>query len=59
MFLVAAAVSMITIPYQRLTGFWENGLRWRKPEDRLNKFDSTSHFEKATGWDRFRIRTDE
>ncbi len=47
---VIAAASMITIPYRRLTGFWDNGLRWRKPEDRLRKYDSTSHFERATVW---------
>ena len=56
MFFVFGAMSLFTMPYRRLTGFWENGLRWRKPEDKLNKFDSTSHFEKATGWDRFRIK---
>ena len=44
------------VAYRRLTGFWDNGLRWRKPEERFNKFDTTSHFEKATGWSRFKIR---
>ena len=57
LFFAFAAVSMIVIPYRRLTGFWDNGLRWRKPEDKLNKFDTVSHFEKATGWSRFRINT--
>ena len=54
-FFVTAIAATVLIPYRRLTGYWENGLRWRKPEDKLNKFDSTSHFEKATGWSRFRI----
>ena len=56
-FLALSVSLMIAVPFRRLTGFWDNGLRWRKPEDRLRKFDSTSHFEKATGWDRFRIDT--
>tara|TARA_B110001450_G_C17241843_1_gene327800 strand:- start:75 stop:398 length:324 start_codon:yes stop_codon:yes gene_type:complete len=58
LFFVAAAVSMAVIPYRRLTGYWENGLRWSKPEDKLKKYDVTSHYEKATGWSRFRIKSD-
>ena len=46
------------VPFRRLTGYWENGLRWRKPEDRLKKYDSTSHFERSTGWSRFRINNE-
>ena len=46
-------------PYRRLTGFADNGLRWSTPNDRLKKFDSTSHFESATIWGRFRIKPDE
>ena len=57
-FFVLAAVSLAVVPYRRLTGFWDNGLRWSKPEDKLNKFDTVSHFEKATGWDRFRVKTE-
>ena len=56
MFFVVAAMSLAVIPYRRLTGYWENGLRWSKPEDKLNKYDMTSHYEKATGWGRFKIR---
>ena len=59
---MAAAVAftlMISVPYRRLTGFGDNGCRWKKPEDRLNKYDCTSHFEKATGWERYRISTTE
>ena len=58
LFFVAGAVSMAVIPYRRLTGYWDNGLRWSKPEDKLKKYDVTSHFEKATGWGRFRVKTD-
>lgn len=50
LFFVVTAYLMILIPYRRLTGFWDNGLRWRKPEDRLRKYDNTSEFEKATLW---------
>ena len=57
MFFAFAVSAMVLVPYKRLTGFWDNGLRWSKPEDKLNKFDSTSHFEKATGWSRFRQST--
>ena len=46
-------------PYRRLTGYADNGLRWSTPNDRLKKFDSTSHFESATIWGRFRIKPDE
>ena len=53
-----AALSATTmVAFRRLTGYWDNGLRWRKPEDRLNKFDTTSHFERATGWSRFKINS--
>ena len=58
MFFVLGLSAMCIVPYRRLTGFWDNGLRWSKPEDRLHKFDSTSHFEKATGWSRFRVNTE-
>ena len=50
LFFVTAAALMITIPYRRLTGFWDNGLRWSKPEDKLRKYDNTSVFEKNSVW---------
>ena len=59
MFFVGALSALCIVPYRRLTGYWENGLRWRKPEDKLHKFDSTSHFERSTGWSRFRINNEE
>ena len=55
---IVAACSMVAIPYRRLTGFWDNGLRWSKPEDKLHKYDMTSHYEKSTGWSRFRVKTE-
>jgi hypothetical protein len=58
LFLYTAGVLMISIPYRRLTGFWDNGLRWRKPEDKLRKYDNTSEFEKATIWQRIKPSTD-
>ena len=45
MFLALAVSTMVTVPYRRLTGYWDNGLRWKTPEDKLKKFDCTSHFE--------------
>ena len=56
---VVAVCSMLVVPYRRLTGYWENGLRWKQPEDKLKKFDATTHYEKATGWSRFRVRPNE
>jgi hypothetical protein len=52
MFAFAAFTYLITIPYRRLTGFWDNGLRWRQPQDKFKKYDTTSHFEEATIWKR-------
>ena len=51
---------MINIPYRRLTGFWDNGLRWSKPEDKLRggKYDNTSQFESATIWGRIKPSKD-
>ncbi len=50
LFFVTAVGLMITIPYRRLTGFWDNGLRWSRPEDKLRKYDNTSLFEKSSVW---------
>lgn len=55
MFFALAAAMLIRVPYARLTGFWDNGMRWSKPEDRLQKFDCTSTFEQATGWHKFKL----
>ena len=55
--LFTAACLMFVMPYRRLTGYWDNGLRWRKPENKLNKYDNTSHFEKATIWGKFKINS--
>lgn len=52
-----ATAMLIRLPYHRLTGYHDNGLRWKKPEDKLNKFDCTSHFEANTIWHRARIDT--
>lgn len=57
MMFVCAAAFIIQIPYRRLTGFHDNGLRWKKPEDKMNKYDHTSHFEANTIWHRARIST--
>ena len=55
MSLVLGISLLISVPYRRLTGFHDNGLRWKKPENKLNKFDHTSHFEANTIWHRARI----
>ena len=44
--------------YTRLTGYWDNGLRWNVPKQEVDKFDTTSKFEANTIFKRFRIRTD-
>ena len=59
MFLAFAVASMVMLPYRRLTGYWDNGLRWKRPDDRLRKFDNTSHFEANTIFKHFRIRPDQ
>lgn len=56
MFFFTAAVFMVAVPYRRLTGYADNGLRWRNPEDKLRKYDTTSEFEKSTIWKRFANR---
>ena len=57
MFATIAVCAMFSVPYRRLTGFWDNGLRWKKPENRLNKFDYTSEFEKGTIFKHCRMDT--
>merc|ERR1712224_392671 len=37
---VGALSATTIVAFRRITGYWDNGLRWRKPEDRLNKFDT-------------------
>ena len=59
MFLATTLALTFTMPYRRLTGYADNGLRWSTPADKLKKFDATSHFENATIWGRFRVRPDE
>ena len=59
MALVFGLSSMYAVSYRRLTGYWDNGLRWKVPEDRFRKFDNTSVFEANTMFKRFRIRSDE
>ena len=58
MFFTTAVAALFVVPFRRLTGYWDNGLRWRKPDDKLKKYDQTSVYERSTGWDRFRIKTE-
>lgn len=48
--MVGGFSAMFLVSFRRLTGFYDNGLRWKKPEDKLRKYDNTSHFEGATIW---------
>ena len=59
MFMITAACMTLTMPYRRLTGYADNGLRWTTPADKLKKFDCTSQFERSTIWGRFRVRPEE
>ena len=45
--------------YARLTGFWDNGLRWNVPDYNLVKFDATSRYEQSSFFKRLRVRLDE
>lgn len=58
LFFMTTVALMITIPYRRLTGFWDNGLRWSKPEDKLRKYDNTSQFEKTSIWGKLKPSSD-
>lgn len=51
-FLFTGVCYMFSLSYRRLTGYCDNGLRWRVPEDKMRKYDNTSEFEKATVWGR-------
>jgi len=42
--------------FYRLKGYVENGLRWKRPERKLNKYDFSKDFEKNTIWKFFRLR---
>ena len=39
---------MFICSYYRLTGFMDNGLRWKKPDRAFKKFDFTQDFEDRT-----------
>ena len=59
MFFAFGVATVPFVAFRRLTGYWDNGLRWKVPADKLNKFDSTSHFERGTGWSKWRVNTNE
>ena len=56
--LVASLFLMYTCSYKRLTGYWDNGLRWKNPDNRYRKFDSTSVYEANTMAKRLRVNTE-
>ena len=55
--LVALSASLI-VPIRRITGFWENGVKRRQPEEKLKKYDTSINFEKATGLSSFRVNNE-
>ena len=59
MFFMLGVFLVPVVAYRRLTGFWDNGLRWKKPADKIHKFDSTSHFERGTRWNKWRVNLEE
>ena len=42
--------------YYRLKGLVENGLRWKRPERKLRKYDFSSEFEENTVFKYFRLK---
>jgi len=42
--------------YYRLKGLVDNGLRWKRPERKLRKYDFSTEFEDNTIWKHFRLR---
>ncbi len=55
-FMVGGAAWAFRASYSRLTGYWDNGLRWNVPIQQITKFDTSSEFEKKTIFKNFRIR---
>jgi hypothetical protein len=57
-FFLTGILTSFYVDYARLTGYWDNGLRWNVPDYHVKKFDCTSKFEENTIFHRFRVRTD-
>lgn len=47
---VSACFFMVLFPFRRITGYDDNGLRWKHPENKFEKFDNTSEFMKRSVW---------
>ena len=56
--LVVALSASLIVPIRRITGFWENGVKRRQPEEKLKKYDASSNLKKATGWISFRANNE-
>ena len=54
--LVTGLALAFNCSYYRLTGFQDNGLRWKTPDNRMKLFDSTSVYEANTFWKNLRVR---
>ena len=53
MFTCSGLIGMTLAPYYRLKGFWDNGLRWRFPEKRIDHADFLTEYLKTSWWRNF------
>ena len=47
---------MTICSYYRLAGLMDNGLRWKRPDRNMRKYDFTKDFEEGTIFKHFRER---
>jgi hypothetical protein len=57
-FNIIAIYMVLNCSYYRLCGLMDNGLRWKRKDKSLNKYDFTSDFENNTIFKHFRERPD-
>ena len=58
LFNIFAIALALNCSYYRLIGLMDNGLRWKRNDKNLNKYDFTRDFEKHTIFKHFRERND-
>jgi hypothetical protein len=59
LFNIIGIVTALNCSYYRLTGLMDNGLRWKRKDKSLNKYDFTRDFENHTIFKHFRERADD
>jgi hypothetical protein len=59
LFNIFALILALGCSHNRLVGMMDNGLRWKRKDRSLNKYDFTKDFEKHTIFKHFRERVDE